>query len=89
VADEPQRTCVGCRRRAPARELVRVRRSADGAIGVGRGDGRGAWLCAPPEGRTCLDDAAARGSLARALRGAVSGADVDELRARLEGPRDA
>jgi predicted RNA-binding protein YlxR (DUF448 family) len=81
--------CVGCRRRAPAHELVRIRRTTEGGFDVGPGDGRGAWICAPPPGRACLDDAAKRGALARALRVAVSSADVDVLRARLEGRRGA
>jgi predicted RNA-binding protein YlxR (DUF448 family) len=81
---EPVRTCVGCRRRAPARELVRLRHGGD-RLEIGPGTGRGAWLCAPPAGLACLDDAAKRGALARALRTEVSGDDVADLRARLDG----
>ena len=43
----PVRTCIGCRRVAPADELVRVARRPDGSLAVGRHEpGRGAWLCA-------------------------------------------
>ncbi len=85
----PVRTCVGCRRRAPASELVRVRCTDDGNLAVGPGDGRGAWLCRPPDGVACLDDATKRGALGRALRAPISGAEVAALRARLEGRSDA
>ena len=40
-----------------AGELVRVHRSADGTVDVGSGPGRGAWLCAPPQGLECFDEA--------------------------------
>jgi predicted RNA-binding protein YlxR (DUF448 family) len=83
------RTCVGCRTRAPAAELLRVRREPDGSVEVGSGPGRGAWLCAPPRGLACLDRALHRGALARALRGPVPAATTARLRARLEGRRDA
>ena len=43
------RTCVGCRTRAPAGNLVRVARRADGSLVVDRdAPGRGAWLCQEP-----------------------------------------
>ena len=62
---EPRRTCVGCRRVAPRRELVRFVAGPDGPVeGAGR-PGRGAWLCPDPD---CLERAARRGALARALR---------------------
>jgi predicted RNA-binding protein YlxR (DUF448 family) len=83
------RTCVGCRTRAPATELVRVRRGPDGSVDIGAGPGRGAWLCAPPRGRDCLDRALHRGALARALRVPIEAPTSARLRARLEGRRDA
>ncbi|MDA8309749.1 MAG: YlxR family protein [Actinomycetota bacterium] len=59
--------CVGCGRRAPQGELLRVVRLPDGSLAAGRTlPGRGAWLC---EGSaSCLDRAVRRGSLERALR---------------------
>ena len=43
----PERTCIGCRRRLSAGDLVRIAWSAsDGCILIGAGHpGRGAWLC--------------------------------------------
>jgi predicted RNA-binding protein YlxR (DUF448 family) len=67
----PQRTCVGCRRKAGQDELVRVVRRSDGTLRAGRTlPGRGAWLCA--ESPSCLQRAARRGALSRALRAPVS-----------------
>ncbi len=47
--------------------------------------GRGAWLCAPPRVVDCFDEAVRRAALGRALRTSISRADVDRLRAKLEG----
>jgi predicted RNA-binding protein YlxR (DUF448 family) len=85
----PVRTCVGCRRRAPSHDLVRVRRGADRQLEVGAGDGRGAWLCRPPGGLACFDAAAKRGAFARALRAGVSAEALALVRARLVGHHDA
>ncbi len=62
-----ERTCIGCGRKASKRELVRVCRDANGAIGLDptrRAPGRGAYLCS----RTCLEKAVNNGRLAQALR---------------------
>lgn len=65
----PRRTCVGCRRTAHPDELVRVVRSGDGGLAVGRHlPGRGAWIC--PEG-ACVEQARRRRAFSRALRGEV------------------
>ncbi|HEX9496942.1 MAG TPA: YlxR family protein [Mycobacterium sp.] len=70
--DGPVRTCVGCRKRELAVELLRVV-----AVDGGNGDcavtvdsarklpGRGAWLHPDPQ---CLDAAIRRRAFARALR---------------------
>jgi len=55
---------------------------------VGPGTGRGAWLCAPPDGLACFDQAVRRGALDKALRTNVSGADVEAARAKLERPSE-
>ncbi|MFN8080409.1 MAG: YlxR family protein [Kineosporiaceae bacterium] len=68
---EPQRTCVGCRRRAARSVLLRV--TADLVDGVRsvvpdpgrRRPGRGAWLHLDP---ACLDAAERRNAFGRALR---------------------
>ncbi|MGI8939692.1 MAG: YlxR family protein [Iamia sp.] len=65
----PRRTCVGCRRTAHPDELIRVVRTPDGGLDVGRDQpGRGAWLC---PAAACLAEAGRRRAFARALRGQV------------------
>jgi len=77
----PVRTCIGCRRRAPAAELIRVvaTREADGAHTIvvdvrRRLPGRGAWLHDAP---SCRESARKRNAFRRALR--VSGPVDDSL----------
>ena len=75
---EPIRTCVGCRGRAPARELLRVV-VVDGRLVADRRHrlpGRGAWIH-PRAG--CLAAAHRRRSWARALRvaGPIETEDLD------------
>ncbi|NMD56204.1 MULTISPECIES: YlxR family protein [Tsukamurella] len=77
----PVRTCIGCRRRASAEELIRVvaRREDDGARTVvvdarRRLPGRGAWLHDAP---SCREAARKRNAFRRALR--VSGPLDDSL----------
>lgn len=66
TALEPTRTCLGCRRRRPKRELVRLVRGADGNVSVeAAGPGRGAYVCRDPE---CLERALKPGRLAHAFR---------------------
>jgi predicted RNA-binding protein YlxR (DUF448 family) len=71
----PYRTCIGCRRRRPSAELVRVVLAADGQPSLGRGAGRGAWLC----GHQCLTQAARRNGFERAWRRPVAAATIDEV----------
>ena len=65
----PTRTCAGCRKRRPARELIRFRVDEAGELTGGpageRLPGRGAWLCADP---ACAETAARRRSFGRTLR---------------------
>jgi len=85
----PERTCVGCRKKAPRDQLVRLVRvgSPDGAAPRIRVDaaasapGRGAWL--HPDAR-CLGLALRRGGLARSFRGPVEVGSPDELARDLE-----
>jgi predicted RNA-binding protein YlxR (DUF448 family) len=83
----PERTCIGCGARAPATDLVRLRR-VDGevAIDAGRSGGRGAWL---HRDAGCLARAARRKAFARAFRGAVA-VDEERIRRQLtaDGARD-
>lgn len=63
----PERTCVGCRRRAPQRELLRV--ALDGTRVVAdplrRAPGRGAYLHRDPR---CVEQARRRRAFRRAFR---------------------
>jgi predicted RNA-binding protein YlxR (DUF448 family) len=64
----PERTCVGCRRKAPQSELVRFVRGSDGSPVEGRTlPGRGAWLCRATL-EACRAQAVRRGAFARAFR---------------------
>jgi len=75
----PVRTCVGCRRRRPQRDLVRIVRTGDGRLAVGRTlPGRGAWLCR--DRPTCFDEAIRRGGFARAFRTGVDRSAVEAIR---------
>jgi len=70
VIREPVRTCLGCRRRRPKAELVRLARRPDGSVVVdGRGvePGRGAYVCAVPD---CVERALKTGRLGHAFRAA-------------------
>ena len=63
----PQRSCVACRTVRPKRHLVRLVRTADGAVEVDttwRKPGRGAYLC---PAQVCWQLAAKRKSLDAAL----------------------
>ena len=78
----PERTCIGCRRKAGPTGLVRVARRPDGSLAVGRNEpGRGAWLCAGSV--ACFDTAVRRRAFTRALRCEVPAHDLVWLRERL------
>ena len=72
--------CVGCGRRGPATELVRVAlvTATDGTAAPARGrgwPGRGAWLC----GRACLVAARRRRGFQRAWRTDVPDRVLEQL----------
>lgn len=78
-APGPRRTCVGCRRRRSPADLIRIVRSPDGSLLVGRTlPGRGAWLCAG--NLDCLDIGTRRGGLARSFRTPLGAGALAELR---------
>jgi predicted RNA-binding protein YlxR (DUF448 family) len=80
----PERTCVGCRGRAPKVALLRLAVS-DGSIVPdpgGAAPGRGAYL---HRDVACVDRALARGGLARALRTAGRHDELGRLRDVIEG----
>jgi predicted RNA-binding protein YlxR (DUF448 family) len=60
------RTCVGCRRKLAAADLIRLAVNVEGRVTVGRTlSGRGAWLCASS---ACAEAADRSGSAARTLK---------------------
>jgi predicted RNA-binding protein YlxR (DUF448 family) len=62
----PIRTCVGCRQRLPAAELLRLAVDAEGRVAVGRTlAGRGAWIC---HNVSCAERADRSAGVARTLR---------------------
>ena len=81
-AQEPRRTCVGCRAVREQGRLLRL--TADGAGGVAvnsrRATGRGAYLCPSV---ACLDEALRRNVLPRALGVDLPGLDGPTLRQRV------
>ena len=77
----PERTCVACRSLRPKREMVRVVRTADGAVEIdptGKKSGRGAYLCRLAE---CWQLALRRRALDRALKAEMSVAEREALAA--------
>ncbi|HEX2030199.1 MAG TPA: YlxR family protein [Actinomycetota bacterium] len=71
---------MGCRGRAPKRELLRIATAPGGGVAVdpsATAPGRGAYVHRRPE---CVDAATARGSLARALRIRLAPDDLATLK---------
>jgi predicted RNA-binding protein YlxR (DUF448 family) len=64
----PQRTCVGCRKIRPKREMVRIVRTPDQEVKIdesGKASGRGAYLC---RDRKCWEKALSEKRLQHALK---------------------
>lgn len=83
------RMCVACRTRRPQQELIRLTRHPAGGLRVDaarRAPGRGAYLCADVR---CLQQAAKRGALRRALGCEPSAAVMDTLACRCAPARDS
>jgi predicted RNA-binding protein YlxR (DUF448 family) len=77
--NQPERTCIGCRKKAPRSQLLRLVAEGSGSTAVlvderRRMAGRGAWLH-PSE--TCLALAVKRRAFGRALKGATGTAAVE------------
>ena len=82
MSGSPERTCVGCGKKAPRQELRRLVVSGEGQVSVdpkGQAPGRGAYLC----GAGCLKAAAKRKAFGRAFRGAARQVDLEKLAAVL------
>lgn len=68
----PQRTCVGCRKVRPKREMVRIVRTPDQEVRIdesGKASGRGAYLC---RDRKCWEKALSEKRLEYALKTELS-----------------
>ena len=75
----PMRMCVGCREMKEKRSLLRVVKSAEGAISldrVGKAPGRGAYVCRSKE---CLQKAIKQRQLERALETRIDEAVFTQL----------
>ena len=90
----PVRTCVGCRKRELAADLIRMTALPDGddryvvtVDTAGNLPGRGAWLHSDPD---CLETAIRRRAIVRALRiaGSPDTTGVAEQLERLSDPSD-
>jgi predicted RNA-binding protein YlxR (DUF448 family) len=88
---DPERQCIGCGRRGPQGDFVRLRVAEDGGtktvvVADGkRHTGRGAYLC---RRQACLERALSRKAFQRAFRTSVE-VDRDRLEAAVmsnEGP---
>ena len=78
MAREPERSCVGCRKRAPKADLLRIVRSAAGV----RVDLIGsAYIHRDP---ACADAAVRRGAVASALRSGLAQEELARLRNEIE-----
>ncbi|MHB1518846.1 MAG: YlxR family protein [Acidimicrobiales bacterium] len=73
----PVRTCVGCRRRRPCEELLRITAGPRGLEPSRHGPGRGAWLCR--DALDCFDRAVRRKAFDRALRTRVGTEELAKL----------
>jgi uncharacterized protein len=72
-AHVPIRTCIGCRRKRPAWEMIRFKVLGDMVVVAERKrdyPGRGCYACRREE---CLEAALKKGSLSRALRRNIAG----------------
>ncbi len=80
---EPDRTCVGCREKAPKRVLLRVARTAGGVLvdPAGKLPGRGTYVHRRSE---CVEAAARRGALSRALRAGLDAGEAARLKTEIE-----
>ena len=79
----PERSCVGCRRRAPKADLLRVVRTPSGVRvdPLGTAPGRGAYV---HRDRACVTAAVRRGALVRALRVGLAEEELARLRNDIE-----
>ena len=78
------RMCIACREMRAKKELMRVVRTADGALvfdATGKQNGRGAYLC---RSEACLERALKTRALERALEAPVNDALKAALKTEIE-----
>ena len=75
----PIRTCIGCRRRFPQEELMKMAFFEDRICfdPDRKMPGRGAYVC---KSRSCFETAAKKRAFSRALRKSGGGEDLEALR---------
>ncbi len=76
----PQRSCIGCGKVRPKRELVRLVLTPEGKLEIDRGGkkaGRGAYVCPDPD---CWDMALNKNRLEHSLRTRVSATSLEEFK---------
>ena len=83
MAHEPERSCVGCRERAPKADLLRIARTPGGVRvdPTGTAPGRGAYV---HRAAGCVNAALRRGAIARALRTGLSQGELARLATEIE-----
>ncbi len=82
------RQCMGCRERMDKRSLIRVVRTADGAVQLdfsGKVSGRGAYVCPKLE---CLQKAIRSKALDRSLEVAIPQSVYDRLQQEMEAQQN-
>jgi predicted RNA-binding protein YlxR (DUF448 family) len=75
----PQRTCVGCQKIRPKREMVRIVRTPDQGVKIdesGKASGRGVYLC---RDRKCWEKALSEKRLQHALKTGLSKEEEEAL----------
>ncbi|MBN9500278.1 MAG: YlxR family protein [Armatimonadetes bacterium] len=79
---QPQRTCIGCKRKGDQNSFLRVSRQVGGRVVLclGHWMGRTAYICPSQD---CIDAALTKERLARALRCSVDEASKAELKQEL------
>ncbi len=77
----PIRTCVGCLKKRPKQELLRLVLGNDN-IGIGECEGRGLYLC--PD-QSCLERALKSKNMKRFLRRRLSDQELAEIKRRVSG----
>ena len=83
MARDPERSCVGCRERAPKAELVRVARTPTGVrVDLhGSAPGRGAYV---HRDIACAAAALRKGAFASALRTGLAEEELARLKDQIE-----